>query len=167
LIDAIKLKNQLTYDPTTGVFKWKESGKGRRKSLIAGCIKKKRGGLNVWRRIVFDGVEYTSGQLAWVLMNGEFPPFIIDHIDGDPLNDKWENLRPGNNCVDQRNQRKSIRNTSGVVGVKWHASSSKYHVYIGAGGVQKYLGCTDDFFQAVCIRKKAEIKYNYSYRHGV
>lgn len=71
MINTAKIKNQIDYDPLTGVFKWKESGSGRRPDLIAGCIKRKRS--NVWRRIVVDGDEYTSGQLAWILMKGEAP----------------------------------------------------------------------------------------------
>lgn len=166
-INITKLRNQLDYDPETGVFKWKESGSGRRSNLLAGCVKRKRNGSNIWRRIVFDGQEYISGQLAWAFMTGEMPTFIIDHIDGDPLNDRWDNLRKGDNFVDQRNLKKSSRNTSGVTGVKWNVKSSKYHAFIGTGGKQKYLGSTPDRFEAICMRKRAEIEYNYSPRHGL
>jgi hypothetical protein len=34
------------------------------------------------KRIVIDGKEYTSGQIAWSTMTGHFPGFIIDHKDG-------------------------------------------------------------------------------------
>jgi hypothetical protein len=165
LLNVAKLSNQLKYCPEAGVFAWKESGKGRRSNLIAGCVKNKGG--NIWRRIVFDQQEYTSGQLAWALMKGELPSFIVDHIDGDPLNDKWLNLRKGANGVDQRNSKKSRRNKTGITGVKWHKTSSKYHAFIGVNGKQKYLGSSKDFLEAVCIRKRAEIEYNYSPRHGL
>lgn len=93
--------------------------------------------------------------------------FIIDHIDGDPLNDKWENLRRGDKSVDQRNARLSSRNTTGVAGVKFMPKESQYHAYIGTGeSGQKYLGCSDDFFEIVCVRKSAEVKLGYSDRHG-
>lgn len=165
MLNIIKLRNQLSYDPESGAFKWLVSGSGRRTNLTAGCIKKK--GNNVWRRIIFDQQEYTSGQLAWSIMTGEFPDFIIDHIDQDSLNDKWVNLRRGDNFVDQRNHRKSSRNNTGVVGVKWNKKSSQFHSFIGIGGKQKYLGSTEDFFEAICIRKRAEIVYNYSPKHGL
>lgn len=165
MLNMAKLKNQLRYDPLTGIFKWKDSGSGRRKNLIAGCVKKK--GDNTWRRIVFDGDEYTSGQMAWALMRGALPEFVIDHIDGDPLNDKWANLRRGDGSVDQRNCRKSFRNKTGVVGVRLMGDGKTYHAFIGIGGrVQKYLGSSVDFFEAVCMRKSAERKYGYSDRHG-
>lgn len=167
MLNIAKLRSQLSYNPETGEFKWKESGSGRRKNLVAGTIKRQREDRNVWRKIVFDQQEYTSGQLAWALMTGKLPDFIVDHIDQDSLNDRWSNLRPGDNCVDQRNNKKSSRNTTGIVGVKWHKTSSKYHAFIGAGGKQKYLGSSEDFFEAVCIRKKAELEFNYSPLHGL
>ena len=167
MLNITSLRNQLTYDPLTGGFKWKESGSGRRKDLIAGTIKKQSGSKDSFRRITFEQQEYTSGQLAWSFMMGTFPDFIIDHIDQDALNDKWVNLRRGDRCIDQRNHKKSCRNTTGIVGVKWHITSSKYHAFIGIGGKQKYLGSSADFFEAVCLRKRAEVEYNYSPNHGL
>ncbi|MCA2417038.1 HNH endonuclease [Vibrio parahaemolyticus] len=32
-------------------------------------------------------------------MTGHFPDFIIDHKDGDSLNDKWSNLRRGTTAL--------------------------------------------------------------------
>ena len=162
-VNIVNLKNQLNYDPLTGVLTWKFSGSGRRDDLIAGYVKKK--GINIWRRVVFEQKEYTSSQLIWSLMTGEFPKFIIDHIDGNPINDKWNNLRRGDKCVDQRNARKSKANKTGVTGVR--LNNGYYLVNIGIGtGKQKYIGCSKDFFEAVCMRKKAEIEYNYSPTHG-
>lgn len=161
--DAVtKIKSQLQYNSETGVILWKESGKGRRKDLIAGCVKRKKD--NTWRRIVLDGQEYTSGQIAWTIKTGKFPDFIIDHMDGDPLNDKWENLRRGDRCVDQRNLKKNRRNSTGVTGVR--LNKGYFLAFIGNGSEQEYLGCSKDFFEACCLRKSAEIKYNYSPRHG-
>lgn len=163
MINIVKLKNQLSYNPLTGIFMWNESGSGRRKNLIAGCVKKK--GTNTWRRIVFDQQEYTCGQLAWCIMMNEFPDFIIDHKDGDSLNDKWGNLRRGSECIDQRNAFKQERNKTGCTGVR--LNNGYYLAYIGDGtGKQKYIGCSKDLFEAICIRKRFEIELGYSPRHG-
>ena len=57
-------------------------------------------------------------RIIWTLVNGDIPDnFIIDHIDGNGLNNKIENLRmisQGDNC---RNRNKAINNTSGETGV--------------------------------------------------
>ncbi len=160
---SIKMRNQLSYCPETGTIKWKMPGRGRRQDLTAGCVKRNRRG-QVWRRIVIDGQEYTSGQVAWTIHTGAFPAYIIDHIDGDPLNDAWANLRRGDGAVDQRNNKMSRRNTTGVTGVKF--SNGYYVAYIGNGDQQQYLGSSKDFFEAVCIRKRAEQEFQYSPRHG-
>lgn len=158
------LRNQLTYNPETGSFSWLVSGSGRKLNLSAGCVKGV--GPKLRREITFEQKEYTSGQLAWVFMTGKFPDFIIDHIDQDSLNDKWVNLRRGDECVAQRNVKKSIRNSTGVVGVTWNKKSSKFKAFIGIGGKQAYLGSSVNFLEAVVLRKRAEIQYNYSPKHG-
>ncbi|CAH1598608.1 putative HNH endonuclease [Vibrio jasicida] len=159
---ATKFRNELLYDPESGQFLWRQPGRGRRPNLVAGSVKKKNG--NYWRKIVIDGQEYTCAQVAWTIMTGQFPQYIIDHEDGDSLNDAWDNLRRGDNCVAQRNLAKSKRNKTGVTGVK--SSHGSYVAYIGVGKMQKYLGCSTDFFEAVCMRKRAEKEYEYSPRHG-
>ncbi|MBE8572417.1 hypothetical protein IQR33_23085 [Vibrio sp. OPT46] len=60
---------------------------------------------------------------------------------------------------------RSRRNKTGVTGVK--QSNGYFVAYIGVGKKQKYLGRTSDFFEAVCLRKRAEKQYNYSPRHGL
>lgn len=100
-------------------------------------------------------------------MTGIFPDFIVDHIDQNPLNDKWDNLRRGDNCVYQRNQKQLSNNKTGITGVKWVANQRVFHAFIGIGGKQKYLGCSADFFLICCVRKRAEIQYNYSPLHGM
>lgn len=162
---ATKMRNQLTYNPETGVLNWKESGSGRRSNLVAGTIKRKKVGDNTHRSVTLDGVAYTAAQVAWTIQTGEFPTFIIDHKDGNPLNDRWDNLRRGDGGVDQRNCRMNRRNSTGVNGVR--LNNGYYLAYIGDNGRQKYLGCSADFFEAVCIRKRAELQYNYSPRHGL
>jgi hypothetical protein len=43
--------------------------------------------------IEIDGQTCRSDHLAWLYMTGAWPDGEIEHIDGDPLNDRWSNLR--------------------------------------------------------------------------
>jgi len=45
------------------------------------------------------------GRLAYLLMEGEFPPAHIDHIDGNPWNNKWNNLRAVSQAENMRNRK--------------------------------------------------------------
>ncbi|CAH7419396.1 putative HNH endonuclease [Vibrio chagasii] len=158
-----RIKSQLSYCPETGQIKWKQSGTGRRNNLIAGNKRTHNG--YTWNRIAFEGKEYTAAQIAWVIMNGEIPAFIINHKDGDSTNDTWSNLQRGDNCITQRNQRKSSRNKTGITGVR--LNNGYYLAYIGSGNGQEYLGCRSNLFDAACLRKSAEAKLGYSARHGI
>lgn len=49
-------------------------------------------------------------------------------------------------------------NKSGITGVSWHLKNSCWTVYINKNGKRSYLGSRKDFFDACCIRKRAELK---------
>lgn len=91
-----RLRQLIAYDPDTGVFRWlKTAGKARVKnSETAGCSSKSQGGrLRLTIRV--DNKSWEAGRLAYVLQTSQIPPggYWIDHKDGDPSNNRWDNLR--------------------------------------------------------------------------
>lgn len=65
------------------------------------------------------GKNYYLHRLVWFYHHG-YVPQMIDHIDGDPSNNRIENLRE---CTDAQNQYNSVRkinNRSGHKGVVHH-----------------------------------------------
>jgi hypothetical protein len=80
---------------------------------------------------------------------------LVDHIDGDGLNNRRENLRLATNAQNQMNRKIGTSNTSGYKGVYWHKSSQKWMARIGVGGRQKYLGVFDTPELAYEAYKKA------------
>lgn len=83
-------------------------------------------------------VPYLLHRIAWKLMTGEEPPGTIDHINGDPLDNRWANLRAATPVQQLGNQRLHRTNTSGHRGVHPH-KSGKWVAQIG----RKYLGLFD------------------------
>ena len=103
-----QLKSLLDYNPATGRFVWtKNSSKHGR---IAGQVG------NGYRVIELYGRSYTAHRLAWLYVYGVLPP-LLDHINGNPDDNRIANLRPATRSQNAANSRKSEANTSGYKGV--------------------------------------------------
>ena len=116
------------YDPTSpsgltrikGVFNGKyETGKLGH----CGCKFNRKCGGKHWS-ISFKNKEVLIHRIIWTLFYGEVPDgFVIDHIDGDSLNNIISNLRLTTQAENRRNTRKFKNNTSGVSGVNLQTQS--------------------------------------------
>ena len=83
----------------------------------------------------------------------------IDHINGNPLDNRKSNLRE---CTVQQNTMNTITcksNKSGIKGVSFDKSRNKWRAYITLNDKQLYLGRYDAKEEAIEARKQAEIKY--------
>ena len=84
---------------------------------------------------------------------------IVDHIDGNPLNNLKSNLRVCTVEENSQNRAKNKNNTSGHKGVCWDKSCDKWITYIYIENRCKNLGYYDDYDKAVVAREAAEEKY--------
>jgi len=83
---------------------------------------------------------------------------MVDHIDGDRLNNTRSNLRGCTNAENLQNRGKPSNNTSGVKGVHWDKARSKWKAEIQAGGEKYYLGRFDILVDAKTAYKRAARK---------
>jgi hypothetical protein len=80
--------------------------------------------------IRINGGNFRSHRLVWFVTYGKFPDNHIDHIDGNPSNNKIENLRDVTNKVNHQNMSKqNRRDTDLPTGVK--AMRNKYDAIRG------------------------------------
>lgn len=85
---------------------------------------------------------------------------MIDHIDGNPLNNKKSNLRACSNSENVKNVNKYSNNTSGFKGVSWHKRVQKFFAQIGNDGSKIHLGYFDSAKDAALAYNKAALKYH-------
>jgi len=129
-IDAV-----LAYDPGTGVLTWKVARSGTRPGNEAGGVNG-RG----HRQIMIDGRYYYGHRIAWLLSYGGWPTEDIDHLDGNPANNRLANLREATCSQNMGNARRSANNTSGFKGVTWHKRLNKWQAQITIDRRNHHLG---------------------------
>ena len=94
------------------------------------------------------------------------PGMDIDHIDGNPGNNRIENLREVTHTQNIQNSKINSRNTSGVKGVYWDKQRSKWRAGIRVEGKKTDLGSYNTLKEAEAAVKGAREKYHGEYaRH--
>jgi hypothetical protein len=143
MITQAELKELLTYDPETGVFRWLVDRcvfkHGRSKGPRAGDVAGHGHAGRYWR-ISINYRGYYAHRLAFFYMTGEWPADVVDHINGDKFDNRWSNLRQATQGENLRNMRKSKRNQSGFKGVYRHTENDKWVAQIKINGRAKNLG---------------------------
>jgi len=165
-LTQIKIKDYFYYSYKSGEFtRIKYINNQVNIGDIAGCECLFKNGKK-YRTIKIEGVRYYAHRLVWLYVTGSFPKDQIDHIDGNGLNNKWENLRESTNTENARNQRLRSNNKSGYLGVSWCKTKRKWVAYIREYGKQINLGSFYNKNNAIEARTCAENKYGYDKNHG-
>ncbi len=153
-----RVRAALSYDPETGIFRWRESyARNMRVGDVAGTASHRFG----YRLIGIDGCQYLEHRLAWLYVNGEFPCGELDHIDRNPRNNAISNLRE---CSRKENAYNTVRNpgeTSRYPGVHWDKARAKWAARIRLpDGQRKMLGRFDDEQEAANAYARAKAQIN-------
>ena len=97
-------------------------------------------------------------RIIFMMFHGYMPDFI-DHIDGNKLNNKIENLRSATNIQNQQNAKLSVKNTSGYKNVCWAKRFNKWKISLLINKKQVVIGYTSNLELAGLIAKEARIKH--------
>ena len=130
-LSAERLREVLKYAPETGLFYWRVTRGGAIAEMEAGNRN------NGYCRIEIDGIQYYAHRLAWLYVHGEHPAEEIDHRNGNPCDNRIENLRPCSRAQNARNISRK-RNSSGFKGVC--RCGRKWTAQIAVNGRKIYLG---------------------------
>ena len=138
----------------------------------AGGPARSRDNSNAYRYVSMNGGKhYAAHRVIWMLAYGKWPSGVLDHIDGNGLNNSLSNLKDTNQVYNSRNSQMKSLNKSGVNGVHWDASRGKWNAmgYITVDGKKKgvYLGRFTDLEDAKLAREKwQEEEGGFTERHG-
>lgn len=130
------LLNVIEYIPETGEFiRLVTMGAVALRGSSAGALTK--AGYSI---IALGKNRYYAHRLAYFYMLGVMPTDDIDHLDGNPSNNSWINLRDATKSENMANQKLRIDNISGVKGVIYRKEYDNYGVTITKAGKRIWLG---------------------------
>lgn len=157
----MKLADVFLYEPDTGVLRWRIAPKFG--NVNAGD---EAGTVRVdgrYRTLKKDGKRVYVHRIVWQIMRGPIPPNLcIDHIDGNGLNNRLENLRLVTRSGNQRNKKLAKNNRTGVAGVAHHPAGG-----FAVTCASKYVGYFQDMPTAIEARKRAEQQHgDFHPNHG-
>jgi len=173
-IDPQILRKLLRYEPETGKLYWLE----RPREFF--------GSDRLWRSwntryagqeafTADNGVGYRIGSIfgrhhlahrvGWAIVHGQYP-VVTDHINGDRSDNRLCNLRSIEGWQNALNSRLHARNTSGHVGVTWHAPAQKWAAQLSYRGKAKFLGLFATKEEAIAARSSASAEYGFHPNHG-
>ena len=105
-----------------------------------------------------DGVEYFVHRIVWAMHRGHDPHHTIDHINGDPLDNRIENLRDVPLAINCHNRRSPSRaNKTGYLGV--YVCRGRHVAQITVAGRTRRIGSYDSAREAheAYVRVKREL----------
>jgi hypothetical protein len=126
------IRTAIAYNPDTGVFTWAIPPLAKRKvGDVAGYVDH-----DGYRIIGYGGRYYKAHRIAWYLFYNKWPSGDIDHINGNPGDNRIINLRDASrreNCSNTK------RNRAGhLVGTTWRPIMGKWQARIQPPGGRTY-----------------------------
>lgn len=173
------LNQLLRYDAETGKLFWRARSPsffkdGKQTAIHNAAIwNSKNAGREAFTTSLPSGHRYSSikrtkmfaHRVIWKMVTGD-EPGVIDHISGDPSDNRMVNLRSVSQVENGQNQRLRKNNASGVMGISWDPRRSKWYARINVDYGARFLGYFDQFDDAVAARRAAEIEHNFHQNHG-
>jgi hypothetical protein len=153
-IDCNQLKEILEYQPDTGLFFWKRSGKGIKKNRKAGHLSK-----DGYVDIRIKNCLHPAHRVAWVMMTGNWPDNFVDHINRIRSDNRFVNLREATKAENAQNTDLPSNNTSGYKGVVWHKPNKNWCAQIFINKKHIHLGSFENLQDAINARIEAEKEF--------
>jgi len=179
--DMLRFIRYLDWCPLDGKLWWKKrkpenfnpKGSYPRESLCVSWNKRWAGkealaavGNHGYKTGSLDSKYYLAHRVIWLLEYGWWPDSLVDHINGDRLDNRIINLRPVDYLDSSRNIGLRGTSKSRCHGVTWRKDTRKWTSRITVEGKVILLGDYAELSEAVQVRKDAEVYYGFHKTHG-
>lgn len=110
---------------------------------------------NDYQRVRVDGSFFAVHRLIWLHVYGVEPRAFIDHVNGDPGDNRISNLREVTTSQNMQNRHRAARNSkTGLLGV--YPRGDRFIAQIGQAGRLHHLGVFDTAEEAHVVYLKAK-----------
>lgn len=181
LIDLAFAREAFTYDPLTGIVYWNQDRpaghfptyRGYRQWLGRNAGKP-AGSVNSDGHL-YATVTHANGRrqaiavhhIAWMLANDcDLPKGKhIDHINGNPTDNRAKNLRAVDPYLNSRNMKLPRKPSTGFHGIYKHRRGYQVRLTVLPGDGPKVIGYRKTLEEAVALRVQTARKLGYTARH--
>ncbi len=160
------LNERLSYDPETGILRWKmvSTRWGMRPTDRVAGTKASGGDCS---QMMVDNTFLKAHRVIWRMVHGDFDEqLVIDHINGDRGDNRISNLRLVTHQENMKNCSLSKNNTTGHTGIWYQASTDKWHASIHKDYKKVHIGSYKTKGEAIKARKDAEKELGFHSNHG-
>lgn len=167
----------LDYDPETGCLRWKTRTKdlflhARFPERACASFNAKIAGLEAFTCPMptghlqgrIWGNAFLAHRVIMAIVYGKWPKECVDHINGDPTDNRLSNLRLVSKKENHRNSKMPSTNTSGHIGVR--PKGKKFLAEIKVDGRNIRIGSFDSFDEACEARLRAQDQHGFHKNHG-
>ena len=159
MISADLLNKIFKYE--NGKLYWKEHKRGRKINKQVGHLSN-----TGYLQACIDYHNYSIHRLVF-LMHNEYLQEFVDHINGNKVDNRIENLREATASQSQHNKTTQKNNTTGYKGVSLFKRTGKYRARVKINGKEVNLGYFDTAQEAAEQRREAVDKIHGEYaNHG-
>ena len=151
MLTSNRLHEVLKYSPKTGIFVWKiRVSQNVKAGDMANCCS------DGYIHIRIDKKLYKAHRLAFLYMEGYFPEYQVDHMNGIRSDNRWKNLRHVSRSCNFQNCKLQANSTSGFTGVSWYKKGKKWHAQICIHKKVIHIGYYDTVEEAALARCRFE-----------
>ena len=149
-MDHLEIVEKYKYDDETGAI-FRPTGRGGFK--LCGSLAP-----NGYIKVSINGKLYFAHRFVWFYVHGVWPKGQIDHINGNKIDNRIENLREATHSENQQNRSNPPRHSSSkYLGVSWNYQQMKWRAQL----VVNKLRVLDEYFDSeedardryICVKR--------------